>query len=110
FYRRDDGRSWPPQSCALQKVDELSAHDVGLLFLWPVAGAVDQLHASEFRVPARSGGRCAAGDSIGTPLLNGGDELRRHIDGSSRECQLLGDVGSKRRAAVPVVVQRAGPA
>src|SRR6187455_119597 len=94
-----------PCSRRFQEGDQLIAHNSWLFLLRPVAGTIHELHSSEFRIPGLSGSLSAARDPVGAPVLFARNELRRNVDGPPREGELLGDIGGKRGAAMPVVVQ-----
>src|SRR5688572_19673557 len=93
----------------LQEADQLFAHDLRLFLLRPVTGTIHQLRSHELRVAVPSNSLGSARDPVGAPILFAGDEPSGDVDGATGESELLGDVGGKRRAPVPIVVQGAGP-
>ena len=82
--------SWTPLSGGLKEADQLSADNVRLLLVGPMTGALHQLDSPEFREAALPSAHGPARGSIGAPILSSRDELRRDIDGTAREGELLG--------------------
>jgi hypothetical protein len=74
-----------------QKAYQVLAHDVRLLLMRPMTGAIHQPDAPEFGKASLPGSHGPARDPIGAPILFSRDELRGNIDGTPREGQLLGE-------------------
>ena len=68
-------------SRGFQEVDQVLAHNLRLLLVRPVTGAIHHTDALEVRKARLAGSQGTAWDAIGAPILHSGDKLRRDIDG-----------------------------
>src|SRR3954471_10514513 len=84
----------------VEKFDEQAAHRLGLLLLYPVAGAVHEMRRDHFRARVLLHPLEGTWVLIHAPVALAADEHRRHVDRAAGKQLLLGGEAAARAGAI----------